>query len=94
MKKELVEKQGLLNQAARALELYEEQKAATARAQEQCQQSLEEEREKVTKLEKGTELLCKVNDGTQYVTILSYKYVQDSKIEKNKYIRRSRKYTL
>ncbi|XP_020277823.1 centrosomin isoform X3 [Pseudomyrmex gracilis] len=52
LKKELVEKQSLLNQAARALELYEEQKAATVRTQEQCQQSLEEEREKVTKLEK------------------------------------------
>lgn len=50
---ELVEKQDLLNQAARAFKLYEEQKAMTARTQEQCQQSLEKEREKVTKLEKG-----------------------------------------
>lgn len=50
---ELVEKQDLLNQAARAFKLYEEQKATTSRTQEQCQQSLEKEREKVTQLEKG-----------------------------------------
>nr|XP_012226456.1 PREDICTED: centrosomin isoform X2 [Linepithema humile] len=52
LKMELVEKQDLLNQAARAFKLYEEQKATTSRTQEQCQQSLEKEREKVTKLEK------------------------------------------
>lgn len=48
-----MEKQVLLNQAARAFKLYEEQKAATSRTQDQYQQSLENEREKVTKLEKG-----------------------------------------
>ncbi|XP_018044859.1 PREDICTED: centrosomin isoform X5 [Atta colombica] len=52
LRKELVEKQVLLNQAARAFKLYEEQKAATSRTQEQYQQSLEKEREKVTKLER------------------------------------------
>lgn len=45
-----MEKQGLLNQAATAFKLYEEQKAAT---RDQYQQLLEAEREKVTKLEKG-----------------------------------------
>lgn len=48
-----MEKQELLNQAARAFELIEEQKEATARDQAQYQQSLEKEQEKVTKLEKG-----------------------------------------
>lgn len=48
-----MEKQVLLNQAARAFKLYEEQKAATSRTQDQYQQSLENEREKVTKLERG-----------------------------------------
>jgi len=53
LKKELEEKQGLLNQAARAIKLFEEQKEATSRTQEQYQQTLEKEREKVIKLEKG-----------------------------------------
>lgn len=53
MKKELVEKQELLSQAAKAFELIEEQKEATARDQAQRQQLFEKEREKVTKLEKG-----------------------------------------
>jgi len=53
LRKELMEKQVLLNQAARAFKLYEEQKAATSRTQDQYQQSLEKEREKVTKLERG-----------------------------------------
>ncbi|XP_018397597.1 PREDICTED: centrosomin isoform X2 [Cyphomyrmex costatus] len=52
LRKELVEKQVLLNQAARAFKLYEEQKAATSRTQDQYQQSLEKEREKVTTLER------------------------------------------
>ncbi|XP_077255106.1 phosphodiesterase 4D interacting protein centrosomin isoform X4 [Temnothorax americanus] len=52
LRKELMEKQVLLNQAARAFKLYEEQKAATSRTQDQYQQSLEKEREKVTKLER------------------------------------------
>lgn len=45
-----MEKQVLLNQAATAFKLYEEQKAAT---REQYQQLLETEREKVAKLERG-----------------------------------------
>jgi len=53
LKKELEEKQGLLNQAARAIKLFEEQKEATSRTQEQYQQTLEKEREKVIKLERG-----------------------------------------
>ncbi|XP_011861799.1 PREDICTED: centrosomin isoform X2 [Vollenhovia emeryi] len=52
LRKELMEKQVLLNQAAKAFKLYEEQKAATSRTQDQYQQSLEKEREKVTKLER------------------------------------------
>ncbi|XP_072761406.1 uncharacterized protein Cnn isoform X3 [Anoplolepis gracilipes] len=49
LRKELKEKQVLLNQAATAFKLYEEQKAKT---QDQYQQLLETEREKVAKLEK------------------------------------------
>ncbi|XP_029157354.1 centrosomin isoform X2 [Nylanderia fulva] len=49
LRKEVMEKQGFLNQAATAFKLYEEQKAAT---RDQYQQSLEAEREKVIKLEK------------------------------------------
>lgn len=45
-----MEKQVLLNQAATAFKLYEKQKTAT---QEQYQQLLEAEREKVAKLERG-----------------------------------------
>lgn len=45
-----MEKQVLLNQAATAFKLYEEQKAST---RDQYQQLLETEREKVTKLERG-----------------------------------------
>ncbi|XP_025153819.1 centrosomin isoform X3 [Harpegnathos saltator] len=52
MKKELMEKQELLSQAAKAFELIEEQKEATARDQAQRQQLFEKEREKVAKLEK------------------------------------------
>lgn len=48
LRKELMEKQVLLNQAATAFKLYEEQKATT---RDQYQQLLETEREKVTKLE-------------------------------------------
>lgn len=62
MKKELVEKQELLSQAAKAFELIEEQKEATARDQAQRQQLFEKEQEKVAKLEKGqyeaTNLFC------------------------------------
>lgn len=48
-----MDKQVLLNQAAKAFKLYEDQKAATSRTQDQYQQSLEKEREKVTRLERG-----------------------------------------
>lgn len=53
MRKELVEKQELLSQAAKAFELIEEQKEVSSRNQAQYQQSLENEREKIRKLEKG-----------------------------------------
>lgn len=53
MRKELAEKQELVNQAAKAFELIEEQKEATARDQAQRQQLFDREREKVAKLEKG-----------------------------------------
>ncbi|XP_011261366.2 CDK5 regulatory subunit-associated protein 2 isoform X2 [Camponotus floridanus] len=52
LRKELMEKQVLLNQAATAFKLYEEQKAST---REQYQQLLETEREKVAKLEREAE---------------------------------------
>ncbi|KAL0115738.1 hypothetical protein PUN28_010934 [Cardiocondyla obscurior] len=55
LRNELMEKQVLLNQAARAFKLYEEQKAATARTQDEYQQSFEKEREKVIKLERELE---------------------------------------
>ncbi|XP_076239387.1 phosphodiesterase 4D interacting protein centrosomin isoform X2 [Calliopsis andreniformis] len=51
LRKELVEKQELLSQAAKAFELIEEQKEASSRNQAQYQQSLENEREKIRKLE-------------------------------------------
>lgn len=53
LRKELVEKQELLSQAAKAFELIEEQKEVSSRNQAQYQQSLENEREKIRKLEKG-----------------------------------------
>lgn len=49
-----MEKQELLSQAAKAFELIEEQKEASSRNQAQYQQSLENEREKIRRLEKGT----------------------------------------
>ncbi|KAG9428131.1 centrosomin isoform X1 [Apis mellifera carnica] len=52
LRKELVEKQELLSQAAKAFELIEEQKEVSSRNQAQYQQSLENEREKIRKLEK------------------------------------------
>lgn len=71
LRKELVEKQVLLNQAARAFKLYEEQKAATSRTQDQYQQSLEKEREKVTKLERGKQnLFCLHDDSTIIIFII------------------------
>ncbi|CAK9798579.1 CDK5 regulatory subunit-associated protein 2 [Anthophora plagiata] len=52
LRKELLEKQELLSQAAKAFELIEEQKEASSRNQAQYQQSLEKEQEKIRKLEK------------------------------------------
>ncbi|XP_015438709.1 PREDICTED: centrosomin isoform X2 [Dufourea novaeangliae] len=52
LRKELVEKQELLSQAAKAIQLIEEQKEICSRNEAQYQQSLENEREKVRKLEK------------------------------------------
>ncbi|XP_071875855.1 phosphodiesterase 4D interacting protein centrosomin isoform X2 [Bombus fervidus] len=52
LRKELVEKQELLSQAAKAFELIEEQKEASSRNQAQYQKSLENEREKIRRLEK------------------------------------------
>lgn len=60
LRKELVEKQELLSQAAKAFELIEEQKEVSSRNQAQYQQSLENEREKIRKLEKGTSC-CKIS---------------------------------
>ncbi|CAL7951388.1 unnamed protein product [Xylocopa violacea] len=67
LRKELVEKQELLSQAAKAFELIEEQKEASSRNQAQYQQSLENEREKIRKLEKElAEYQEKVNDASIY----------------------------
>ncbi|XP_017882781.1 centrosomin isoform X2 [Ceratina calcarata] len=67
LRKELVEKQELLSQAAKAFELIEEQKETSSRNQAQYQQSLESEREKIRKLEKElAEYQEKVNDASIY----------------------------
>lgn len=52
IRKELLEKQELLSQAAKAFELIEEQKKASARNEAQYRKSLEEEQEKIARLEK------------------------------------------
>ncbi|XP_076378265.1 phosphodiesterase 4D interacting protein centrosomin isoform X2 [Megalopta genalis] len=52
LRKELIEKQELLSQAAKAIQLFEEQKEACSRNEVQYQQTLEAEREKIRKLEK------------------------------------------
>ncbi|XP_076643396.1 phosphodiesterase 4D interacting protein centrosomin isoform X3 [Halictus rubicundus] len=52
LRKELVEKQELLSQAAKAIQLIEEQKEVCSRKEIQYQQTLEAEREKIRKLEK------------------------------------------
>ncbi|CAD1478022.1 unnamed protein product, partial [Heterotrigona itama] len=67
LRKELIEKQELLSQAAKAFELIEEQKEASSRNQAQYQQSLENEREKIRKLEKElAEYQDKVVDASIY----------------------------
>lgn len=53
MRKELVEKQELLSQAAKAFQLHEEQKEAAARNQAQYQQSLDDQRRRIEQLELG-----------------------------------------
>lgn len=52
LRKELMEKQELLSQAAKAIQLIEEQKEVCSRNEIQNQQTLEAEREKIRKLEK------------------------------------------
>lgn len=67
LRKELIEKQELLSQAAKAFELIEEQKEASSRNQAQYQQSLENEREKIRELEKElAEYRDKVADASIY----------------------------
>ncbi|XP_043524063.1 centrosomin-like isoform X2 [Frieseomelitta varia] len=67
LRKELIEKQELLSQAAKAFELIEEQKEASSRNQAQYQKSLENEREKIRKLEKElAEYQDKVADASIY----------------------------
>nr|XP_034190787.1 centrosomin isoform X2 [Osmia lignaria] len=67
LRKELLEKQELLSQAAKAFELIEEQKEASSRNQAQYQQSLENEREKIRLLEKElAEYQEKVADASIY----------------------------
>ncbi|XP_011314286.1 centrosomin isoform X2 [Fopius arisanus] len=51
LKKDLIEKQELLSQAAKAFQLHEEQKEAAARNQIQYQQSLDAERQRIEDLE-------------------------------------------
>ncbi|XP_063983837.1 centrosomin-like isoform X3 [Diachasmimorpha longicaudata] len=51
LKKDLIEKQELLSQAAKAFQLHEEQKEASARHQAQYQESLEAERRRIEELE-------------------------------------------
>lgn len=53
LRKDLVEKQELLSQAAKAIELIEEQKEASSRNQAQYQRSLQQEKERADRLEKG-----------------------------------------
>ncbi|XP_076160987.1 phosphodiesterase 4D interacting protein centrosomin isoform X2 [Ptiloglossa arizonensis] len=67
LRKELIEKQELLSQAAKAFELIEEQKEASSRNNAQYQQSLESEREKIRMLEqKLAEYQEKVTDASIY----------------------------
>ncbi|XP_034934404.1 centrosomin isoform X2 [Chelonus insularis] len=55
LKKELIEKQKLLSQAAKAFELYEEQKEVTKRNEAQYEESLENRRLRIIELEKELE---------------------------------------
>lgn len=53
LRKELIEKQELLSQAAKAFELHEEQKDVTSRNQAEYERSLENERRRIAELEQG-----------------------------------------
>ncbi|KAJ8679472.1 hypothetical protein QAD02_015259 [Eretmocerus hayati] len=67
LKKELIEKQELLSQAAKAIELIEEQKQVSARNQAQYQQTLEQERDRADKLERELEeYRSRLTDATYY----------------------------
>ncbi|XP_015517212.2 centrosomin isoform X2 [Neodiprion lecontei] len=55
LRKELIEKQDLLSQAAKAFELIEKQKETSSRNQTQYQRSLDLERERIAELEKELE---------------------------------------
>ncbi|XP_058799122.1 centrosomin isoform X2 [Phymastichus coffea] len=67
LRKELIEKQELLSQAAKAMQFTEEQKQEYARNQTQFQQAFEQERERADRLEKELDE-CKerLNDATYY----------------------------
>ncbi|XP_033227702.1 centrosomin isoform X3 [Belonocnema kinseyi] len=67
LKKELVEKQELLSQAATAFEVIEEQKEAFSRNQAQYQLSLGHERERIAHLEKElAEYRERISDASMY----------------------------
>ncbi|XP_043476790.1 centrosomin isoform X3 [Leptopilina heterotoma] len=67
LKKELVEKQELLSQAATAFAVIEEQKEASSRNQVQYQMSLEQERGRIGELEKELkEYRERLSDGSMY----------------------------
>ncbi|XP_031841742.1 phosphodiesterase 4D interacting protein centrosomin isoform X2 [Nomia melanderi] len=66
LRQELIEKQGLLSQAAKAIQLIEEQKEVCSRNEAQYQQTLEAEREKIRKLEKEITEYQKKADASIY----------------------------
>ncbi|XP_051158815.1 centrosomin-like isoform X3 [Leptopilina boulardi] len=67
LKKELLEKQELLSQAATAFGVIEEQKEASSRNQAQYQMSLEQERGRIAELEKELqEYRERLSDGSMY----------------------------
>ncbi|XP_032453157.1 centrosomin isoform X9 [Nasonia vitripennis] len=67
LRKDLIEKQELLSQAAKAIELYEEQKQVSARNQAQYQHTLEQERARADSLEKELEeYRGRLTDATFY----------------------------
>lgn len=66
LRKELVEKQELLSQAAKAIQLIEEQKEVCSRNEIQYQQTLEAEQEKIRKLEKELTEYQEKADASMY----------------------------